>query len=338
MYRNSFLTELENNREYCGREVYLKSCPSIENVEITNVCNMKCRTCVIVEREPTHMEEHEVRKFLDLNRDIVRDKYIWLHVSGEPLMHPKLGKIISMFRKEGAYPRLSTNCMLLYGERAEEILDSGLEEIVFSIDGATEETYNLLRRGGNFGKVVSNALGFLEAKEKRGSKKPITQAQLVRTRVNEHEVGDFIDYWSKTPVNWINIKNASSRLGKIRNPSLVNYKGTHKEYPCLWPWRAVLVLSGGDVVPCCNDMNGYAPMGNAFEKPIADIWNGEPFVAFRKGHVTGKGHEICEGCSDYRGYGESFEEKLRMELEMRDREGEENRIVRGAHMMIKVNE
>jgi radical SAM protein with 4Fe4S-binding SPASM domain len=233
---------------------------------------------------------------------------IWLHFSGESLLHPRLEEVASVLRDRGAELMLSTNASLLDSARIDMLLRMDLALIVFSIDAFHEETYNQIRHGGDFQSIQRNIFSFLERKPAGG--RPLTQAQLVLGTQTLEEVLEFIWFWAQTNVDSVHIKRYSTRGGKLFMP-----EGARPSHPtehgnchkaCFDPWSNVIIRVDGTVVPCCTDFNGELTLGNINENTLEEIWNGEPAQSLRRAHLTGVNlPEICRQCSDRRFPGES---------------------------------
>ena len=80
-------------------------------------------------------------------------------------------------------------------QEAYELIDAGLDEIRFSIDGFTKETFEKIRKDANFDKIIENCLRFIKIRDKHGKNKPQIQIRLVEQKENAHEVKDWKNYW-----------------------------------------------------------------------------------------------------------------------------------------------
>lgn len=316
MYRHTFFREMGNHLEYSRRKNILYFSPTIENIELTSHCNLSCRTCV-QKKTPRHLKLDELKYIVHENGYFLTGQHIWLHFNGEPLLNPDLYDAIVFLEEEGVATRLSTNATVLNEEKSLEILDSGLREIVFSIDATTSETFSQIKPGADFLSVIENVNRFLELKKIKGYKRPITQVQFVKHSYNEHEVDDFIGEWKGVDVDYINIKSFSSRAGRVRDDGLYQHGelGCDRKVPCIWPWKSIIIASNGDVTTCCSDLLVELELGNVFDKSIPEIWNGERFRELRYAHSSGsKEPLICENCMERVGYGESFITHLAKEI------------------------
>jgi len=319
-----FFTQIENHKEYASRNLILNAKPIIENIELISECNLNCRMCIPrPKRKQKMMSVNQLKSIVDRNLSILKGEYVWLHHFGEPLLHPDLSEIISYLSSNGINSRLSTNCMLLNPEISENLIKTGLKEIVFSVDGMDENKFNYLRRRADYNLVASNVMNFLKLKQKMNSKIPVTQVQYVNIDGSKLDVERYINFWSKTSVNWINIKKPSTRANCVQDKRIMEkiYKqlklkeGYKRRFPCYWLWSSLIVLSDGDVVPCCTDLAGKNIVGNALQQDLRAIWNSEKMQQFRRDQVDGRFEltALCKDCPEIRYYNCSFEEKLNEE-------------------------
>ena len=97
-----------------------------------------------------------------------------------------------------------TNGLLLNADISRRIIESGLDKVLFSIDGASEETYESIRKGGSYKKAVENIKEFLHIRNSLNSKKPFVRVQMVKMDLNIHEVDRFMDIWKEYVIleNW----------------------------------------------------------------------------------------------------------------------------------------
>ncbi|GAF67607.1 unnamed protein product, partial [marine sediment metagenome] len=114
--------------------------------------------------------------------DEVKD-YIFrvsLHHRGEPLLHEQLGMMIKIANEKGVKTNIHTNATLLTGEKSEEILESGLDELHFSFDGEDKDTFEKMRKGADYERTLKNIVNFLKLKKKRKSRKPRVEIQVLK--------------------------------------------------------------------------------------------------------------------------------------------------------------
>jgi MoaA/NifB/PqqE/SkfB family radical SAM enzyme len=127
-------------------------------VDPASVCNLKCPLCPTgngdKSRSKGFMKFEAFKKIIDEVKDYVIqvDLYNW----GEPLLNKEIFKMVEYAHKLGIRTRISTNLTILSESAVENMINSGLDELIASIDGASEETYQKYRVGGSFEKVIEN--------------------------------------------------------------------------------------------------------------------------------------------------------------------------------------
>jgi radical SAM protein with 4Fe4S-binding SPASM domain len=215
---------------------------------------------------------------------------------GEPFMDPKIFERIEFCHQHSISTLLSTNGTFLDERLSARILDSPLEQITLSFDGAKKETFEFYRKGAKFEKVRDNFVRFAHAKAQRGSKLQVV-VQMVRMEGNAGEVDDFIHFWSALPgVDLVRVKEDETNLMR---PD-AGHSADEWKHPCHYLWRGPMyVKQSGEVYPCCQSyMLDGAPVGNLASQALEEIWNSEEMQRMRRLHVTGRGGEVevCSRC------------------------------------------
>jgi radical SAM protein with 4Fe4S-binding SPASM domain len=214
---------------------------------------------------------------------------------GEPFLDPHIFERIEFCHRHSISALLSTNGTFLDERNAGRILDSPLDQITLSFDGAKKETFEFYRKGANFEKVRDNFVRFSKMKQARRAKLQVV-VQMVKMPGNAAEVDDFVAFWSAVPgVDQVRVKEDETNVLKPAGHEAADW-----QHPCHYLWRGpVYVKQNGDVYPCCQSyMLDGAPLGNIAEKPLMEIWNGEPIQQMRRLHAANRGGEvdICSRC------------------------------------------
>lgn len=233
-------------------------------VEITSYCNLSCNMCPYfsMKRERRHMDTemlHKVHKIIRDNSLKVR----WLHEMGEPLLYPNLEEALKLFPEA----MLSTNGVLLEGEKAEIILRSKIRLIRICIDTLNEDAYKVLRRGGDFKRVLKNTKEFLNLSKGKNIQIEI-QKMLSKITKNE-KISDFEKFFNKE--NYDNLKIIEKTCEGL---DTTDETELHKKYAGCFqggPFNWLVFLSNGKITHCCYDYEGIQAIGNInepFEKII----------------------------------------------------------------------
>ncbi|MDD5416927.1 MAG: radical SAM protein [Candidatus Aenigmarchaeota archaeon] len=127
-------------------------------IEPTNYCNLKCPLCPTgagrLGRPVQTVDFEEYKKIIDeMGKYIV---HLRLFGWGEPLLHKDLFKMVSYAKRKGMFVNFHTNAFFLTKENTKAMVDSGLDDLNISLDGASQETYSKYRKQGNFQTTIDN--------------------------------------------------------------------------------------------------------------------------------------------------------------------------------------
>ncbi|MCK4463859.1 MAG: radical SAM protein [Candidatus Omnitrophica bacterium] len=265
------------------------------DIESTNMCNLKCVMC------PHGFEneeyQREFRKTLgimnwDLYKDIIDEgskkglKSIKLNWRGEPLMAKDfLLKAIKYARSKGILEiSINTNGLLLNKDFSRNLINSGLDRIIFSVDGASKKTYEKIRRGGNFEKLIDNINIFLAIRNKLNMKRPYVRVQMVKMSENLNEVDNFLDMW-KDKVDSITFQDYTNRGESAER--LIEKSSYSGRFPCPQIWQRIVIAWDGNVIMCCRDWDSLNKLGKldySYGKDIGYFWKGPELTRIRDMH------------------------------------------------------
>lgn len=141
-------------------------------LEVTNRCNLRCRTCPQFFGMGEHFHDLTWDRFLEITEQFPHLRRVVLHGIGEPLLNPDLGRMIRHLKGRGAYVLFNSNGLLLRGRKAQDLAASGLDELRVSIDGGTPETYQTVRGVDGFDRILGNLRRFEAAKRALGAEAP----------------------------------------------------------------------------------------------------------------------------------------------------------------------
>lgn len=265
--------------------------PKTLSVEPTSRCNLNCPFCLVGLQNSLPSTEHDLLPrgmgMLDfgLYEKIARDaaefgiETMQLHFQGEPLLHKRFPDMARVAKQYGMRTQVFTNGLALTEAYAKRVLDSGLDMMRFSVDGATEETYQKNRVGGKFERVYKNMATMARLARERNS--PIRlEWQLIGLRNNEHEVPLARKMAEDIGIHFF-VKTFA-----VTDPELVplnpQYHRRMHIKPCLDIYRAIFVYWTGDVVVCCYDQSGENIVGNLKHNTLTEIWDGPAYVELRR--------------------------------------------------------
>jgi uncharacterized Fe-S cluster-containing radical SAM superfamily protein len=175
--------------------------------DISNKCNLRCRMCHFafddVFYRPAEYMRPEVFERL-AEQALPNAHTLILSAGNEPLTSPWFADILRIAARYQVPDLLFiTNATRLTPKIAEAILDSGVTQVQISIDGSTKETYENIRRGADFDKLIKNIRYLTDLRRKRGSLLPRLQFNIVLMKSNLEELDGFVDLAESLEVDWI---------------------------------------------------------------------------------------------------------------------------------------
>lgn len=286
--------------EYESRTTICTNPPSTLWIEPTNYCNLKCIMC------PQNNKMTRKKGMMDVKlfKKVIDEVYPWhptikLYHSGESLLHPQIYEMIKYAKDRGCYTILHTNATLLDRDKSDRILETELDELSFSFDGVTKETYESIRLGADFNKTLNNIYQFLDTKKSKNRTSPVTIMEIIKVENTENELEEFYRKF-RPAVNRISIRPLMDWAGAvdIRSAFISLEKGGYT--PCHTPWMSCSILWDGSVVPCCMDFDAKYILGNVKNENLSDIWNNVSMRRLR-GLLSGGNYqeiELCRSCNE----------------------------------------
>lgn len=274
--------------------------PRVILIDNFNGCNLRCSMC----------DHKNIRKYrriqkmdIDLYRKIIDEiavenpkARIWEIFFGDPFLCNDMPERIKYAKDKGLTDVvLNTNGVLMTQEKSKAVIRAGLDAIYIGIDAHTESTYNKIRIGGDFNKVIKNVLKYRDILREEGNEYQKIFVQYVISDINEHEIEKFKDYWIKEGVG-IKIRPKISWAGLINAENLDNSKSI-KRKPCYWLMWTFNVCSDGIVPFCTCDLHCRIKCGDLNTNTIREVWHGE-LKKYRTMHKNGRFSELPEMCRD----------------------------------------
>lgn len=275
-------------------------------LEITNVCNLSCSFCAGTRRPGGYLSPEEFRTLAGRIRP--HTQYLYLHLMGEPLLHPKLEEILSIAAELDFRVMLTTNGTLL-PERKELLYASpALHRVsisVHSFEGndpaGTLEAYlsqciDFVKGASAAGKRCVFRLWNLDGRETKGE-------NTLNDRILDRFEEAFPKPWRDDPRGMTLADRVHLEWGeRFEWPDLSADEGGPAGF-CYGLRDQVGVLCDGTVVPCCLDHEGDIPLGNLYENTLEDILSGPRARAIYDGFSRGTAvEELCRKC----GYARRF--------------------------------
>lgn len=285
-------------------------------IEPTNLCNLRCPVCEtgsgILNRPKGRMTFDNFKIVIDKIKDHANS--IFFYFMGEPFLNKDSYRMIKYAKCKGLY---ITSCTNGNCTDTVQLLDSGIDEIIFQIGGVTQRTHETYRVGSNLQVILENVRMLVQQKKILNKTYPKIILGLIIMKQNELEIEKFHELARSLGVDEARLQRACVRTWEQARQFLPNdekYWDYDKEAfvkgelklkknsgnRCNWIYISTAILNNGDVVPCCRDVYGYFVMGNILKDDLGAIWNGKKYRNFRKRVASDKnGISICKLCSSF---------------------------------------
>jgi len=262
-------------------------------LETTNRCNLNCPYCLVgmqndlvakhgnaahdLLSRPMGTMSEEVFERIRAEIKAFGIESVLLHFQGEPFLNRMTPEFTRRLKEDGLYVGIFTNGLAFNDRNIAEVAAAKPDLIRFSVDGASEETYQKNRVGGVFAKVVSN---MRKMKVAVGDGPTRLEWQFLPLRNNEHEVETARAMAEDIGVHFFTkgFRETDAELAPT-NPA---YRSSFLTKPCTDIYAQLGIFWNGDVVPCCYDPDGKEVMGNIMQRSLEEIWSEQEYVHFRR--------------------------------------------------------
>lgn len=259
-------------------------------IDSVNACNLQCPGCPTGRRQNSGrtkriMDIALLDSFLDNigKYVIIADLFNW----GEPLLHPNIEHIVKMLHDRRIFQQISTNLNINDPQILEKVCDAGLDFLIVSISGVTQETYGKYHRKGDIELVVDNLRKIVNYNKKLKYNYPIIELKYLMFKHNIHQIEAARILAKEIGVDIFRPCYAGGPeeeiLGLNEEKKKLLYPDTGKL--CSQLWRTIVLNSDGGIAPCCflyfkqDDFAKYHPSKN---RNIQDIMSNQNYVAARR--------------------------------------------------------
>lgn len=268
--------------------------PYYLDVELTNFCNFNCCFCPTGTKAMQRMRGHMPDNVADAIAENVKKYNIpavrfirW----GEPTLHPNYLSILEKVKNAGALIHINTNGSLLDEAQIQKLLDMHLDSIKFSFQGADEGTYNEMREGGDYLRLLDIVRKFHEMR----GEKDYPYIQISTTLTGEtaeqiegfkSDIGDYCDYYNVgyTKLNHLNVdtmnidEEEKKKIRRLQEHETIN----HTFRPvCVEAFDKLSINWNGDVTLCCGDYDNFMLVGNILDMDLKQIFNSRAADIYR---------------------------------------------------------
>lgn len=304
---------------YCAR--YLRQpvqwgLPFSVAIEPTTACNLRCPECPSGLRAFSRPTGNLRSDFFRKTVDELAPKLLYLtfYFQGEPYIHPEFLDMVNYAHRRRIYTTTSTNGHFLNDANARRTVESGLDRLIISVDGATQEVYQQYRKAGNLEAVLQGARNVVGWKQKLHSRTPHIIFQCLVVRPNEHQLEDLKALAKEIGVDEVRFKTAQVYDYKNGHPLIptiskyARYKRTKEGSwrvknrllnHCWKLWHSCVITWDGLVVPCCFDKDAQHRLGDLRQGTFQHFWQGQAYRTFRREILKGRSQiDICTNCTE----------------------------------------
>ncbi len=286
------------------------------SIEPTTSCNLRCPECPSGLRSftrPTGMLQQTL--FTNVIDQLASKlSYLIFYFQGEPYLNPGFLDMVHYASNKGIYTATSTNAHYLTNENAKRTLASGLDRLIISIDGTTQDTYQAYRIGGSLEKVIEGTRQIVALKKQLKSKTPHIVFQFLVVKPNEHQVPEVYRLAKQLGVDEVVLKTAQiydyengsdlipdqDKYSRYRKSSSGKFEIKNSlDNHCWKMWHSCVITWDGRVVPCCFDKDAHFVLGDLNKNTFEEIWFGEQYNQFRSTLLKSRKEiEICKNCTE----------------------------------------
>ncbi|HEX8350050.1 MAG TPA: SPASM domain-containing protein [Hymenobacter sp.] len=289
--------------------------PLALSFEPTTSCNLRCPECPSGLRSftrPTGMLPDDLfkRTIDELHNQLW---YLTFYFQGEPYLHPSFLELVQYATSKNIYTATSTNAHYLNDKNARRTVESGLDRLIISLDGTTQEVYQQYRVGGKLDKVLEGTRNIIRWRKELKSSTPRVVFQFLVVRPNEHQIDDakrmakdlgVDDVWFKTAQIY-DYQNGSPLIPTIDYYS--RYENNNGSWRiknrllnhCWKMWHSCVVTWDGLVVPCCFDKDAEYRLGDLQQQSFRALWQAPKYQHFRESLLKGRDQiEMSRNCTE----------------------------------------
>lgn len=290
--------------------------PMSMSIEPTTACNLGCPECPSglrkFSRDTGNLKADFFRRVIDDSHKHL--SYLTFYFQGEPFINPSFLEMVKYASDHRIYTATSTNAHFMSEEMAKKTIESGLDRLIISIDGTTQEVYEAYRVNGKLEKVIEGTKNILKMREQLGSKTPMVVFQFLVVRPNEHQIDDVMRLGEELGVDQVVFKTAQVyeyENGNPLIPTIDKYSryalGSDGKYriknellnQCWRMWQGCVVTWDGLVVPCCFDKDATHRMGDLKKDSLREVWRSDTYRDFRQKILRSRSEiDICTNCTE----------------------------------------
>ena len=287
------------------RKANIAGLPISMAIEPTTACNLRCPECPSGLRSFTRPTgKLDLRLFEKIMNEVSSHlMYLTFYFQGEPYLNPEFLDMVKIASEHKIYTTTSTNAHFLDDQNAKRTVQSGLNRLIISIDGSSQETYESYRKEGDLSKVLEGTKNVIKWRKKLGSKNLKVVWQFLVVKPNEHEIPQIKSLAQEYGVDKVAFKTAQIydyENGSDLIPTIDKYSRYRQEDDgsyiikneledkCWKMWNSCVITWDGQVIPCCFDKDASHSFGNVSQKSFKSIWFSNQYQNFRNALFTSR--------------------------------------------------
>ncbi|NTU79346.1 MAG: radical SAM protein [Chloroflexales bacterium] len=306
------------------RRTTLRSRPYYYFVDPCNVCNLRCPLCPtgngLLDRSKGMLKLKDFEVILSKIAPYAVE--VSLHNWGEPLLNKEIFSIIGATSRRGIATNMSSNLSIEKEDLGERLVESGLEYLIVSLDGVTQDVYERYRVRGEIDLVFHNLRSIVEAKRRLKSSRPVIEWQYLVFQHNEHQMAEAQRLASEIGVERFRFRSPGFPLGDYKlvgapaqeeaeakwmptnpaywelHPGQLRKAGYLWDEPCYYLYRSMTINPGGGVAACCIVYKERQDFGNLVRDELDTIWNSDRYRRSRQLYTSdpGQAGTVCDSC------------------------------------------
>ena len=291
--------------------------PVFVSVEITNYCNLHCPECPVgmgrfSKTKKISFDSSLYKKLIDELKPTL--EHIILYFQGEPFLNNQLPELIKLAHDSRIYTSTSTNGQFLNEKIAKEIVLSGLDKIIISIDGSTQPVYETYRVSGDLKKAIDGIKYLNDWKKTLKSITPLVEIQFLVLKTNEHQMKEMRHIVKTIGADRLTFKTAQlydyesghvllttkDKYARYKKDTDGKYKIKNNQPNRCWRlWNGLVINVKGEILPCCFDKKNDFSFGNIRDNSVFKIWHNKKASDFREKILYNRKQiEMCKNCTE----------------------------------------
>lgn len=274
-------------------------------IDTTTRCNLACAHCpnsVLAEDQSWlgDMDFDLYKKIIDEVAAERPEAVVRPFDGGEPLMHKQMEEMIRYAKEKGIRKvAFTTNGLLFTEKRARAILEAGIDEIEFSIDAVTPETYLKIRKSEHFDRLIENIERVLALRPEINPALRV-HVSFVKQQDNMFEAKEFEEFWTPK-VDFVGIREYHQHNALVDDHGRYEKDTPPERHPCPYLWNRIIIQHNGKIRFCEFDWKAEHAIGDVRTQSLKEVWHGERYKTLRDQHVAGTfDYPYCKGCTDWR--------------------------------------